>query len=154
MSLLKYFQLSNSTLPKADGPLSQVIPSCSITAPNKEVKQVLDQASLSQVWSVRELHCRIPAGKVELVQRRHPKLPCTCGSLERPSQQCSCSSCQIFNISTNSFSINTCAISDHTHTQLAARRMHQRASAKVFSAKFYFPPIRESFLPRKFSAIR
>ena len=37
---------------------------------------------------------------------------------------------------------------------LAAQRMHQRASAKVFSAKFYFPPIRKSFLPRKFSAIR
>ena len=35
MPLLKYFQLSNSTLPKADGPLSQVIPSSSITAPNK-----------------------------------------------------------------------------------------------------------------------
>ena len=41
MSLLKYFQLSNSTLPKADGPLSQVIPSSSITAPDKVVKQVL-----------------------------------------------------------------------------------------------------------------
>ena len=45
MSLLKYFQLSNLTLPKADGPLSQVIPSSSITAPNKEVKQVLDQSN-------------------------------------------------------------------------------------------------------------
>ena len=45
MSLLKYFQLSNLTLPKADGPLSQVIPSSSITAPNKAVKQVLDQSN-------------------------------------------------------------------------------------------------------------
>ena len=45
MSLLKYFQLSNSMLPKADGPLSQVIPSSSITAPNKEVKQVHDQSN-------------------------------------------------------------------------------------------------------------
>ena len=45
MSLLKYFQLSNSTLPKPDGPLSQVISSSSITAANKEVKGVLDQSN-------------------------------------------------------------------------------------------------------------
>ena len=45
MSLLKYFQLSNLTLPQADGPLSQVIPSSSITAANKEVKHVLDPSN-------------------------------------------------------------------------------------------------------------
>ena len=53
MSLLKYFQLSNSTLPKADGPLSQVMLLSSITAPNKEVKQVLDQSNKS--WEETEV---------------------------------------------------------------------------------------------------
>ena len=41
MSLLKYFQ-KNPTLPKPDGPLSSVVPSSTIAAANKEVKQVLD----------------------------------------------------------------------------------------------------------------
>ena len=43
MSLFKYFQLSNSSLPKPDGRLSTVVPPSSITAANKEVKQVLDK---------------------------------------------------------------------------------------------------------------
>ena len=33
-------------------------------------------------------------------------------------------------------------------------RCKSEQSAKVFSAKIIFPPIRESFLPRKFPAIR
>jgi hypothetical protein len=43
MSLFKYFQPS-STLPKPEGRLSTVVPSSSIAAANKEVKQVLDKA--------------------------------------------------------------------------------------------------------------
>ena len=42
MSLFKYFQ-TKSSLPKPDGPLSTVVPSSSIVAANKEVKQVLDK---------------------------------------------------------------------------------------------------------------
>ena len=44
MSLLKYFQLANPTLPKPDGPLSTAVPSSSIAAANREVKQLLDGA--------------------------------------------------------------------------------------------------------------
>ena len=43
MSLLKYFQPS-STLPKPEGRLSTIMPSSSIAATNKEVKQILDKA--------------------------------------------------------------------------------------------------------------
>ena len=64
--------------------------------------------------------------------------PCTCGSLEQPSQQCSCSSHQW----------------PHPHTIGGAAHATSEQSAKVFSTKFYFPPIHESFLPWKFSAIR
>ena len=42
MSLLKYFQPS-SMLPEPEGRLSTVMPSSSIAAANKEVKQVLDK---------------------------------------------------------------------------------------------------------------
>ena len=42
MSLFKYFQ-TKSSLPKPDGPLSTVVPSSSIVAANKEVKQALDK---------------------------------------------------------------------------------------------------------------
>ena len=44
MSLLKYFQLANPTLPKPNGPLSTSVPSSSIAAANREVKQLLDKA--------------------------------------------------------------------------------------------------------------
>ena len=42
MSLLKYFQ-TKSSLPKPDGPLLTVVPSSSIVAANKEMRQVLDK---------------------------------------------------------------------------------------------------------------
>ena len=42
MSLLKYFQ-TKSSLPKPDGPLSKAVPSSSIVAANKEVKEVLEK---------------------------------------------------------------------------------------------------------------
>ena len=45
MSLLKYFQMANPTLPKPDGPLSTAVPSSSIAAANREVKQLLDKAN-------------------------------------------------------------------------------------------------------------
>ena len=44
MSLLTYFKVAKQTLPKPDGPLSTTVPSSSIAAANKEVKQLLDQA--------------------------------------------------------------------------------------------------------------
>lgn len=44
MALYKYFQ-STSMLPKPDGPLSVIIPSSTIAAANKEVKQVLNTGS-------------------------------------------------------------------------------------------------------------
>ena len=48
MSLLKYFQPS-SALPKPEGRLSTVVPSSSIAAANKEVKQVLDQTDKAEL---------------------------------------------------------------------------------------------------------
>ena len=42
MALLRYFQRADPLLPKPDGPLSTVVPSSSITAANKEVKQAPD----------------------------------------------------------------------------------------------------------------
>ena len=42
MALLKYFQHYHSVLPKPDGPLSQVVPSLSISAANKAVMVLLD----------------------------------------------------------------------------------------------------------------
>ena len=44
MSLLMYFQVANRTLPKADGSLSAAVPSPSIVAASKEVKQLPDKA--------------------------------------------------------------------------------------------------------------
>ena len=47
-SLLKYFKLTKapveSTLPLPSGPLSEVIPSSSIEAANKEVKSIVSQS--------------------------------------------------------------------------------------------------------------
>ena len=61
--------------------------------------------------------------------------PCTCGSLQRPSQQCSCSSCQI--------------ISDHTHTQLAAWRMQPATNPRKFSLQNFIFPNPRRFSPSK-----
>ena len=70
MSLLKYFQLS-STLPKPEGRrLSTVMPSSSIAAANKEVKQVLDKTDKPKKNSKRGVYERfIP---VDLVATNDP----------------------------------------------------------------------------------
>ena len=82
----------------------------------------------------------LPAGKVELVQRWHPNLlvHVVASNDHLNSVGCSCSSHQW----------------PHPHTIGGTAHATSEQSAKVFSAKFYFPPIHESFLPWKFSAIR
>ena len=47
MALLKYFQRVSDTLPSPDGPLSVSVPSSSISAANKKVKRVIEQATSS-----------------------------------------------------------------------------------------------------------
>ncbi len=42
MALFKYFQRSDSVLPKPEGPLSTVVPASGIKAANAEVKPVLE----------------------------------------------------------------------------------------------------------------
>ncbi len=42
MALFKYFQRSDSVLPKPEGPLSAVVPASGIKAANAEVKPVLE----------------------------------------------------------------------------------------------------------------
>ena len=107
MSLLKYFQPS-STLPKPEGRLSTVVPSSSIAAANKEVKQVLDKTDKPESKRGAYEHFT-PEEKAQIgkraaeygvtaslryfsVQRQPPKPPGRRGSHERWSLQCRCSS--------------------------------------------------------------
>ena len=64
------------------------------------------------------LHCHVPAGKVEFVQWRHPNL--------------------LVHVVASNNRLNSVAahlISDHTHTQLAARRMQPASNPQKFSLR-------------------
>ena len=48
MALLKYFKpINRSTLPLPSGPLSEIVPSSSIEAANKEVESIVSQVEKS-----------------------------------------------------------------------------------------------------------
>ena len=69
MSLLKYFERSNLTLPKPCGPLLTVLPSSTITATNKEVKQVLKRSKTPGASKRGEYEHFTPEEKAQIGQR-------------------------------------------------------------------------------------
>ena len=146
--MLKYFQPS-STLPKPEGRISTVMPSSSIAAANKEeVKQVLDKADKPEknskcgayehfipmdIVATNDGLYSVGAHQADNYDLVHNSSYWLASKL--PADDCGCG-----------HRWSACA-----HAQSIVTPMK---STKVFSVKSYISPIRESFLPRKFPAIR